>query len=99
MTKRELAKIVAARTALTHTRAEEALQATFDVIVETLAAEGRVELRSFGIFEVRQRKARQTRNPKTGVLMTIPPHAVVNFKSGKGMREQIEGACLSPTTR
>ena len=61
------------------------VQGTFDVIIETLAQDGRLELRNFGVFEVKKRGARKARNPKTGVVVDVPPRKVVTFKPGRLM--------------
>lgn len=61
------------------------VQGTFDAIIETLARDGRLELRNFGVFEVKKRGARKARNPKTGVVVDVPPRKVVTFKPGRLM--------------
>jgi len=61
----------------------------FDGIVETLLSEGRIELRNFGVFEIKQRKPRRARNPKTGERVAVPPRAVVTFKPGREMAERV----------
>ena len=50
--------------------------------------EGRIELRNFGVFEVKKRKARQARNPRTGETVMVPERCVVRFKSGMEMGER-----------
>jgi hypothetical protein len=57
-----------------------------------LAEDGRIELRNFGVFEVKVRAARSARNPKTGEQMPIPARSVVTFKPGKEMEEQVQQA-------
>src|SRR5208337_1760512 len=51
--------------------------------------DGRIELRNFGVFEVKRRKARKARNPRTGERVDVPPKNVVTFKPGKEMEERI----------
>src|ERR687885_680554 len=68
---------------------KEIVQQTFDAIVETLLEVGRIELRNFGVFEVKQRKARKARNPRTGERVDVPPKNVVTFKPGKEMEERV----------
>ena len=51
---------------LTQLATKEIVQWTFDAIIETLVADGRIELRNFGVFEVKQRRPRKARNPRTG---------------------------------
>jgi len=57
--------------------------------VDTLIEQGRIELRNFGVFEVKQRKARKARNPRTGDPVEVPPKCVVTFKPGKEMEERV----------
>ena len=66
MTKKEIVKQISERAKLTQLKTKEIVQWTFDAIVETLIEEGRIELRNFGVFEVKRRKARKARNPRTG---------------------------------
>jgi nucleoid DNA-binding protein len=61
----------------------------FDGITETLVDEGRIELRNFGIFEVKRRQARRARNPRTGENVSVPERRVVTFKSGLEMEQRI----------
>ena len=67
---------------LTQLATKEIVQWTFDAIIETLVAEGRIELRNFGVFEVKKRKPRQARNPRTGAKVIVPERLVVTFKPG-----------------
>ena len=64
-----------------------------DIILDTMADsldEGqRVEIRGFGSFSVRQRKARQTKNPKTGKIMDIPPRKTLHFTMSKSLKEAL----------
>jgi integration host factor subunit beta len=48
-----------------------------------------MELRDFGVFEVKQRKPRQARNPRTGEKVSVPARLVVTFKPGRGMEERV----------
>ena len=58
--------------------------------MNTLAKNGRVELRNFGVFEVRRRKARRARNPRTGENVIVPEKCVVTFKPGQALEERVE---------
>ena len=89
MTKKEIVKDISDLTGLTQLKTKEVVQKTFDSIVETLLAERRIELRNFGVFEVKRRKARKARNPRTGSRVDVPPKYVVTFKPGKEMEEKI----------
>lgn len=89
MTKKEIVKQIADKIGLTQLKTKEIVQQTFDAIVETLLEVGRIELRNFGVFEVKQRKARKARNPRTGQRVDVPPKNVVTFKPGKEMEERV----------
>ena len=89
MTKKEIVRQISERIGLTQLKTKEIVQQTFDAIVETLLEVGRIELRNFGVFEVKQRKARKARNPRTGDKVDVPPKNVVTFKPGKEMEEKV----------
>ena len=89
MTKKEIVKTISEEIGLTQLKTKEIVQKTFDAIVETLVEERRIELRNFGVFEVKLRKARQARNPRTGEKLWVPEKRIVTFKSGKEMEERI----------
>ena len=65
------------------------MQKTFDAVVEALVAEHRIELRNFGVFEVKRRAARKARNPRTGDKVFVPEKYVVMFKPGKEMEQRV----------
>ena len=89
MTKKEIVKTISEEIGLTQLKTKEIVQKTFDAIVETLVTEGRIELRNFGVFEVKKRAARKARNPKTGDKVDVPEKYVVTFKPGKEMEERV----------
>ena len=89
MTKKEIVKQISDRIGLTQLKTKEIVQLTFDAIVDTLLADRRIELRNFGVFEVKLRKARKARNPRTGDKVDVPPKNVVTFKPGKEMEERV----------
>ena len=64
-----------------------------DIIIETMSdsldSGKRVEIRGFGSFSVRTRKARQTKNPKTGKVMDIPPRKTLHFAMSKSLKESL----------
>ena len=62
MTKKDLAKAIAEELGITAVVALRAVQRAFDKITEALVEEGRIELRNFGVFEVKKRRAREARN-------------------------------------
>ncbi len=89
MTKKEIVKQISDRIGLTQLKTKEIVQQTFDAIVETLISERRIELRNFGVFEVKERKPRKARNPRTGEKVDVPSKFVVTFKPGKEMEEKV----------
>jgi integration host factor subunit beta len=89
VTKKEIVKQIADKIHLTQLKTKEIVQLTFDAIVDTLLEDGRIELRNFGVFEVKKRKARKARNPRTGERVDVPPKNVVTFKPGKEMEERV----------
>lgn len=89
MTKKEIVKTISEEIGLTQLKTKEIVQKTFDAIVETLVDERRIELRNFGVFEVKKRAARKARNPRTGTRVDVPTKYVVTFKPGKEMEEKV----------
>ena len=90
LTKRDLVIRISEETGLTQTQVFDVIQKTLDQIVEALAGGGKVELRNFGVFEVKIRKARVGRNPnKPETDVPIPARAMVKFKAGKDMRAEV----------
>lgn len=89
MTKKEIVKTISESIGMTQLKTKEIVQKTFDAIVETLVEERRIELRNFGVFEVKQRAARKARNPRTGERVDVPQKFVVTFKPGKEMEEKV----------
>src|SRR5438477_1133115 len=96
VTKKEIVKQISDRIGLTQLRTKEIVQLTFDAIVDTLLDVGRIELRNFGVFEVKKRKARKARNPRTGDKVDVPPKYVVTFKPGKEMEERVRQLTQAP---
>lgn len=89
MTKKEIVKTISEDLGLTQLKTKEIVQKTFDAIVRTLIEEKRIELRNFGVFEVKQRAPRKARNPRTGEKVFVPEKFVVTFKPGKEMEEKV----------
>jgi len=82
VTKKEIVKTISDEIGLTQLKTKEIVQKTFDAIVRALVEEKRIELRNFGVFEVKQRAARKARNPRTGQRVDVPQKFVVTFKPG-----------------
>ena len=90
MTRSELiAKLAAKNPALYHRDIERLVGTILDEISGALERGNRVELRGFGAFSVRERKARLGRNPKPGASVEVSEKKVHFFKMGKGMRERL----------
>jgi nucleoid DNA-binding protein len=96
MTKRDLVIRISNETGLVQQQVLDVLQKALDYIADAVAKGEKVELRNFGVFDVKIRKARVGRNPnQPGTDVPIPQRAVVKFKPGKDMREHV--LKLSPT--
>lgn len=89
MTKKEIVKAISEELGLTQLKTRDIVQRTFDMIVDALVTDGRIELRNFGVFEVKKRAARKARNPRTGDSVEVPSRYVVTFKPGKEMEERV----------
>lgn len=89
VTKKEIVKKISEDIGLTQLKTKDIVQRTLDAIIYTLVSEGRIELRNFGVFEVKQRAPRKARNPRTGDKVFVPSKNVVTFKPGKEMEELV----------
>lgn len=90
MTKKEIVRAISEELGLTQMQTKDIVQKTFDAIVETLVTDGRIELRNFGVFEVKRRAARRARNPRTNGPVEVPEKFVVTFKPGKDMERRVQ---------
>jgi nucleoid DNA-binding protein len=89
VTKKEIVKKISEDLGLTQLKTKDIVQRTLDAIIRTLVEEGRIELRNFGVFEVKKRAPRKARNPRTGDKVFVPSKNVVTFKPGKEMEELV----------
>ena len=89
MTKRDIVARITAEIGLPASTVSKVVQQTLDAIIESLAADGRIELRDFAVFEVCRRKARKARNPRTGEVVMVPDRAAVKFTPGKEMSRRV----------
>jgi nucleoid DNA-binding protein len=90
LTKRDLVVRISKETGLAKNHVLDVIQRTLDGISQALANGTKVELRNFGVFEVKVRKARPGRNPRApGTELLIPERSVVKFKAGKEMRGDV----------
>jgi integration host factor subunit beta len=88
-TKKELANRIADRTGHTKVVVKEILQSFLDEIVLELSLGNRLEFREFGVFEVKERKARRAQNPRTLEKVEVPAKRCVKFKVGRLMRQRV----------
>jgi len=91
VTKKEIVKTISEECGLTQLKTKEVVQKTFEAIIDTLVGDSRhrIELRNFGVFEVKKRAARKARNPRTGERVEVAEKYVVTFKPGKEMEEKV----------
>jgi len=89
VTKKDIVRTISEEVGLTQQQTKEIVQKTFDAIIECLVREQRIELRNFGVFEVKPRAARKARNPRTGEQVDVPRKYVVTFKPGKHMEAKV----------
>ena len=92
MNKSELVDALANENSLTYKKAEEIVNLIFDSMAETLCTGGRIEIRGFGSFVVKDYKSYMGRNPKTGEVIKVRPKRLPFFKVGKELRERINQA-------
>ena len=89
MTKTELINAVAEKAELTKADAGKAVSAVFEAIKDSLVAGERVQVVGFGTFEVRERAAREGKNPATGEKIQIAATKVPAFKAGKALKDSV----------
>ena len=91
MIKLDIINEVVNRTGITKTKAEMAVETVFETMKKALEHGDRIELRGFGVFNVKPRKTGIGRNPRTGAEVSIPPGKAVRFKPGKLVGLNAEG--------
>ena len=89
LTKKEIVRSISEETGLTQSAIREIVQKTFDSVLDSLANGQRVELRNFGVFDLKVRAARQARNLSTGDSVQVPEKIVVAFKPSKEMERRV----------
>ncbi|MCA8924263.1 MAG: integration host factor subunit beta [Planctomycetes bacterium] len=89
VSKKEIVKTVSERHGLTTTQTAQLVQVFMNQIIDELSRGNRIEFREFGIFELKRRKPRIARNPKTGAQVQVPEKTVVSFKPGKVMKARV----------
>jgi DNA-binding protein HU-beta len=90
MTKTELIAAVAKKSGLTQKDTDKALAAALDVITCALSKGDKVQLTGFGTFEVREKAAREGRNPRTGEAMSVPASKAPAFKAGATLKKAVK---------
>lgn len=100
LTKRDLVLRICEGTGMTQQQVFDIVQKTFDHIAQALAKGNKVEIRNFGVFDIKVRKARIGRNPSApGIEVPIPERSVVKFKAGKEMRLGVSRLVAKPGTK
>ena len=89
MTKKDIVRTIAEQIELPQLRTKELVQRTFDALIDALVRDGRIELRNFGVFQIKTREARMARNPRTGEKVPVHAKRVVTFKPGKEMEARV----------
>jgi integration host factor subunit beta len=92
MVKSELIENLAERADITLAKAEEIVDLFFDSVIDTLCQGDRVEIRGFGAFTVREYKAYEGRNPKTGEKITVPPKRLPFWKTGMELKQRVDSS-------
>jgi len=90
VTKKEIVQSIADKMHADHAAVKEVVQRCLDTIIDIVAAEGRLELRNFGVFEVKKRAARKARNPRTNQEVFVPEKVVLTFQAGKNVSKRIQ---------
>jgi len=90
MRKRDIVLKISQETEIKQVIVKEVVQRTFDTIFQALKSGKRIELRNFGVFQVKKRKKRIGRNPKTGEVVPVPERRTVVFKPGLEMKKYIK---------
>jgi nucleoid DNA-binding protein len=89
VTKKDIVRTIAEQIHLPQLRTKQLVQRTFDALIDTLVRERRIELRNFGVFQIKKREARMARNPRTGEKVPVHAKFVVTFKPGKEMEARV----------
>jgi nucleoid DNA-binding protein len=96
-TKKDIVNHIATTLNLSREDTKAVVQMTLDTISDVLATKGRLELRDFGVFQIKERRARKARNPKTGEEVMVPPRKVITFKPGRLMEEKVRQPQAPPS--
>ena len=89
MQRKEIAEAIARKLKITDLLAKQIVKEVFSSIIDTVIKEGRLEMRNFGVFSIRERKPRKARNPKTGAEVSLPARKVMVFKPGYNVKKKL----------
>jgi DNA-binding protein HU-beta len=98
MIKLDIVNAIVTKTNITRTKAEQAVETVFETMKNALGRGQRIELRRFGVFNVKPRKTGIGRNPRTGQQVNIPPGKAVRFKPGKELQSLPAPTSAASTT-
>ena len=89
MTKKEMVRDIALELKIDQVLTKEIVQLCLDGILQVIRDQGRIELRNFGVFEMKQRAPRKARNPKTNQEVHVPAKRVLSFRAGKNVARKL----------
>ncbi len=92
VTKKELARQISSKLNVDQVLVKQIIQSCLDGMVDTILDKGRLELRNFGVFTVKQRAARKARNPRTNVEVLVPAKRVITFQAGKNVYQKLQNS-------
>lgn len=89
MTKKEIVRQIAAELKVDQILTKKIVQRWLNSVIDVIVTDGRIELRNFGVFEVRRRAARKARNPKTNQEVMVPAKRIITFRAGKNISKKL----------
>jgi len=92
VTKKDIVRTISETLGQTQTLTKDMVQETLNAIEAVLLEQGRIELRNFGVFEIKRRAPRKARNPLTSESVAVGERFVVTFKPGKTMAKKVQQA-------
>ena len=94
VTRADLCEAVHEELGLSRQECSNLVERTLALIVDSLEQGETVKLSGFGVFQVREKRARMGRNPKTGEPATITPRRVISFRASQIMKSKVDGAAV-----
>lgn len=92
MTKSELLAALAEQTGLKKTEVSSVMESLVNTVYKTLKKDKKIKLEGLGVFQLKDRKARVARNPRTGEMVNVPAKKVVKLRVTKDIKEAVLGA-------